>query len=275
MRKQIKAVLSLAAAFLMLCVIQLHTVSAASPSLFVSADATVLSEGGYVDVNVNMNNNPSVSTLGVALNYDNSILQYDSVTWSSSFSESDMKLASDTGSEINLSVVCKDCYTEDGVIATVRFQALQNAKEIPISLTLRDMTNADMSVISDSQVSQDMQTADDLSEQTNNGLIDGGSQEEDDWADDWTEESDPDGPQPSRADGGDADSAGQTIESSTIQQFTEENVRSAPDLRRNEAETDQNYKTGAGIGRDIFLILAVVCGSGALVLAAVRSVHKK
>ena len=40
------------------------------------------------------------------------------------------------------------------------------------------------------------------------------------------------------------------------------------------AKLDQNYKTGAGVGNDIFLLLAVICGIAAIGLAAAKSMCK-
>ena len=74
----------------------------AAPSLNASADTGSVAKGDYVNVDVNLGGNPSISTLGASLGYDSSVLKYDSSTWNSGFSGNDMQMASDTGSEVNL-----------------------------------------------------------------------------------------------------------------------------------------------------------------------------
>ena len=73
---------------------QADTVYAAAPTLSASADTGSVSEGDYVNIDVELGNNPDISTLGAALNYDSDVLKYDSSTWNSSFSGSDMQMAS-------------------------------------------------------------------------------------------------------------------------------------------------------------------------------------
>lgn len=154
MKNKRKYIQCLLAGLLLICIIQVYTVSAAaSPSLSASADVAELAAGDYVNISVHLSGNPSISTLGAALSYDSSVLAYDSTSWSSGFSGSDMKMASDTGSEVNLSVVCDSSYSADGMIAAVRFQVVSDTSSIPVTLSLRDMTDADLSNVSDCRVS--------------------------------------------------------------------------------------------------------------------------
>ena len=62
-------------------------------------------------------------------------------------------MASDTGSEVNLSVVCDSSYSADGTIVTVRFQAVRDSSSIPVTLSLRDMADAELSAVSSCKVS--------------------------------------------------------------------------------------------------------------------------
>ncbi|KAI4446409.1 hypothetical protein C823_000927 [Eubacterium plexicaudatum ASF492] len=141
-------------AMLFVCMMQVYSANAAaSPSLSASADAAGVSEGGYVNVSVNLSGNPSISTIGAALAYDSSVLRYESASWNSGFSGSDMKMASDTGSEVNLSVVCDSSYSADGTVVTVRFQAVSDSSSIPVTLSLRDMADADLAAVTDCKVS--------------------------------------------------------------------------------------------------------------------------
>lgn len=202
---------------LLLCMVQIHMAYAAtSPSLYASADAAEVTAGDSVNVSIKLRDNPSVSTLGIALGYDKSVLKYDSISWSGNFSDSDMKMASDTDSEVNLSVVCDNSYSADGTIATVRFRAVSDASSIPVTLSLRDMTDKDLSEISNCKVSSQVRVPKTTGTKSN------------------------------------------TVQPKTKTSSSSEVVSSKP---------DQNYKTGAGMGYDIWLIVAVACGMLALILA--------
>ena len=63
------------------CITSINTVYAASPSLSASADTGSASKGDYVNIDVDLGNNPSISTLGAALSYDSSVVKYDSSTY--------------------------------------------------------------------------------------------------------------------------------------------------------------------------------------------------
>ena len=82
--------------------------AAAAPSLSASTDAAGVTDGQTIDIRVNLSNNPGLSTLGMSLDYDSSVLQYSGSTWNSSFSGSDMTMASDDGGTLNHSAVCDD-----------------------------------------------------------------------------------------------------------------------------------------------------------------------
>ena len=126
--------------------------AAAVPYLSAAADRGAVQAGGYVTVTITLGNNPSLSTLGMALGYDGSILKYDSTSWSGSLSGDDIKMASDSGSEVSLSIVCADVFSSSGTVATVRFQAVADADSIPVTLSLREMADAQLSAIYDCSV---------------------------------------------------------------------------------------------------------------------------
>ena len=273
-------------------IMQVHTANAAaSPSLSASADAADVSEGGYVNVSVNLSGNPSISTIGAALAYDSSVLSYESASWSSSFSGSDMKMASDTGSEVNLSVVCDSSYSADGTIVTVRFQAVQNSSSIPVTLSLRDMADADLSAVSNCRVSSQVhvpETAgkknaaadnkDDMVElkapETDTGRAESESGSDEQMAVSVADTGTDRVQSESRA------SAGNTQEASLtpgggVQSTSVQNAQSAPASNTGSAKPDQNYKTGAGLGNDIFLIIAAACGILTLILAVRKRGEEK
>lgn len=267
---------------LLLTMIQPAVVYAAVPSLSASADAGGVTEGDYVNIDVDLGNNPSISTLGATLSYDSSVLKYDSSTWNGGFSGSDMKMASDTGNEVNLSVVCSDSYTANGTVVTVRFQAVKDTDSIPVTLALRDMADAELSAISDCRVASQVQAPQPAAEP---GQVD----EEDEPVDleDLDEASgirivDEESGEQSQTIASNTDSS--TENAADAYSNTTQNVTSTQAQTNQTSQTvaaqsanpsgpDKNYKTGAGIGMDIYVIGAAVCGILALVLS-VRH-HKK
>lgn len=276
---------------------------AASPSLSASADTGSVAEGDYVNVDVDLGNNPSISTLGATLNYDSSVLKYDSSTWNGGFSGSDMQMASDTGSEVNLSVVCDDNYAQDGTVVTVRFQAVKDSDSIPVTLALRDMADADLSAVSDCQVTSAVYAPQPAASKET-----GSSQEHK--ADAKKDDSQDRGKDPD-SDMVDLENPDATAGISIIDEESgaEEPVivaavdtgsgagsdtnvtagmtqgeTAAPSQAETKTQTvaaqaaasrpDRNYRTGAGIGIDVYLIGAAVCGLLALMLS-VRHYKKK
>lgn len=280
---------------LFICLMQMHTVkAAASPSLSASADAADVAEGSYVNISINLSGNPSISTLGAALSYDSSVLSYESASWNSSFSGSDMKMASDTGSEVNLSVVCDSSYSADGTVVTVRFQAVSDSSSIPVMLSLRDMADADMDEVTDCKVSGQVRVPETA------GNKDNGTDKEDGGADLESQEtgntdsierkSNPSGQQAVNAvstDTGNVQSASNTDAASTqrtetsagsgVQHTAVQNVQSqsAPASDAMSTKPDQSYQTGAGIGSDIFLVIAAAFGILALILAVRKHGEEK
>ncbi len=259
--------------------IQPDAAYAASPALSASADAASAEEGSFVNISISLSGNPSFSTLGMALSYDSSILKYDSTSWSGGFSDGDMKMASDTGSEVNLSVVCEDSYAADGTVASVRFQAVQDASSIPVTLSLRDMADADLEPVSDSSVDGNVQTPAPESGGENSGNNTNNMNDADNEAD-------------MAGTGGGDDTEGRTQDSQeqeegqnqvtgTVSAGTNQAQRtSAQDVQAvsvsdaESSKTDASYQTGAGMGNDIFLIAAAACGAAALLLVLKKAKGK-
>lgn len=250
-------------------------VYAASPSLSASADTGSAAEGDYVNVNVELGNNPAISTLGATLSYDSSVLQYDSSTWNSSFSGSDMQMASDTGSEVNLSVVCDDSYTSDGTIVTVRFQAVKDTSSIPVTLSLRDMADVDLAQITDCTVASAVRAPETKKTTPDPEDIDTVDLENPDEASDISivdEKSEPE--QQTEAvvsditggtDSGSSASSGMSQGVSISN--TNSGTQTAAASQAKSSRPDANYQTGNGIGSDMLLIGAAAFGILALVLA--------
>lgn len=251
---------------------------AASPTLSASSDMGSVSEGDYVNIDVELGNNPDISTLGAALNYDNNVLKYDSSTWNSSFSGSDMQMASDTGSEVNLSVVCDESYAQNGTVVSVRFQALQDADSIPVSLSLRDMADSSLTEVSDVTVASsvrapetesnpDHDTADDtdMVDMDNTGGVSDVSIVD--------EQDDPQGQQRTAISNTAGGTAGDSGVSGSMAQGTSyegSSPKAAAVQGAQSSSPDSNYKTGIGLGSDALLAGAAVFGILALVLVIRR-----
>ena len=271
---------------LVICIMQVHSANAAaSPSLSASADVAGVSEGGYVNVSVNLSGNPSVSTIGMALAYDSSVLRYESASWNSGFSGSDMKMASDTGSEVNLSAVCDSSYSADGTVVTVRFQAVSDSSTVPVSLSLRDMADADLAAVTDCKVTSRVRVpetagsrgndADKKDDAEGSKIQETGNTETKDNIERKSDSSEQQAADTASTDTGDMQSISHAVAASTqeaaadsgVQHTSVQNVRQVPASGSGSAKPDQNYKTGAGLGNDIFLIIAEACGILALMLA--------
>ncbi|MDE7312061.1 MAG: hypothetical protein K2N87_10680 [Eubacterium sp.] len=265
---------------LFLCLVQKSTVYAASPSLSASADTGSVAQGEYVNINVELGNNPSISTLGAALAYDSSVLKYDSSTWNSNFSGSDMQMASDTGSEVNLSVVCDDSYEADGTVVTVRFQAVKDSDSVPVTLALRDMADAELEQVSDCTVAsavQVPQTAKPVKEPTQDPIKETDESSPVDLQDPQQaadisivdEEINPETPSedvPSDAASGAAQQTANAADS-TQAASAAGGTQAAVSPQAKASRVDANYQTGIGLGSDALLIGAAVFGILALVLA--------
>lgn len=271
---------------LVICIMQVHSANAAaSPSLSASADAADVSEGGYVNVSVNLSGNPSISTIGAALAYDSSVLRYESASWNSGFSGSDMKMASDTGSEVNLSAVCDSSYSADGTVVTVRFQAVSDSSSVPVTLSLRDMADADLAAITDCKVTSRVRVpetagsrgndADKKDDAEGSKIEETGNTETKDNIERKSGSSEQQAADTASTDTGDMQGISHAVAASTqeaaadsgVQHTSVQNVRQVPASGSGSAKPDQNYKTGAGLGNDIFLIIAAACGILALMLA--------
>lgn len=284
MRNKSKYFTCLLISLLFVCIIQIDTVNAAaSPSLSASADTASVTEGGYVNVSVNLSGNPSISTLGIALNYDNSVLKYDSASWSGGFSGSDMQMASDTGSEVNLSVVCDSSYSADGTVVTVRFQAVKDSSSIPVTLALRDMADADLSAVSNCKVTSKARVPETVDKKDNTAEAKAfGTGQGTDATERESGQSEQQTVSVANVDTGSVQSASGSVTgnaagtaSSGAQSASAQNVRAAAASDAGSAKPDQNYKTSAGLGNDILLVIAAACGILALLLAVGKNREEK
>lgn len=239
----------------------------AAPSLSASADAAGVTEGDYVNIDVEIGDNPAFSTLGATLYYDSSVLRYDSSTWNQGFSGSDMQMASDTGDGVNLSVVCEDSYAQDGTVVTVRFQAVEDSASIPVTLVLRDLADSDLTDISDCIVADEVFTPEESEPSQENDTSD--LQNPQDATDISIMDEEADDQTPAAVTRTDTDADEVSVATQQIS-GTDNGTHAAAVTQTGASRPDENYKTGIGLGSDMFLIGAAASGILALVLAVRR-----
>lgn len=188
--------------------------AASGPVLSASTDSASAVQGQTIDIQVNLADNPAVSTLGMVLDYDSNVLQYTSSTWNSAFSGSDMTLVSDDSGVLNISAVCDTPYAADGVVITAHFQVISDSADIPVTLGLRDMTDSDLEPV-DCRVISALQVP----------------------------------------------SASQAVTPTTSnKQPSAPSTTNTGSSSSGQRSADENFKTGAGLGDDIYLVIAVAFG---------------
>lgn len=233
--------------------VHIHAIPAAAlPILSASADLTSATQNDIVFISVQLENNPDLSTLGIALHYDSSLLQYSGSTWSSQFFGSDLTMASDTGNAVNLSFVCEGSYPSDGTIVTVSFKALENISSIPVTLSLRDMSDADLTSVTNCRVIQEIQ----VPTQPDTTHTDKSQLE----AMDIPDTKHPDSTETKNT-------AKPAVHTSIPAADPEQNIPQ----NASDGQADENYKTGAGLSSDILLLVSVLCGVSFLGLLVVKT----
>lgn len=184
-------------------------------------------------------------------------------------------MASDTGSKVNLSAVCNSSYSTDGTVVTVRFKAVSDSSSIPVTLSLRDMADADLAVVTDCKVSSQVRVPKTTDSGYNNAE-DSKTQEtgNKDNTENTKENSDSSEQQATiSTDNGDVQSISHAVAANTQQADAGSGVKNTS--VSGSTQPDQNYKTGAGLGNDIFLIIAAACGILALMLAVRKHGEEK
>ena len=232
--------------------------AAAAPSLSAATESSNAVKGEPVYVSIQLENNPELTTLGLALNYDSSILTYKSSTWNGAFSGSDMTMASDTGGTVNISAVCDDAYTSDGTVVTVCFSAIKESETVPVTLELRDLTDREMSEVTNCRVASNLKVPKVQSKKEDVPAEIVSAAEE-------AERKAGDG---QAAVSAESASVTETVLQSQPSASKTQNVVSTAGQAKSASSSkpDENYKTGAGLGNDIFLIAAVVFGILVLVM---------
>lgn len=109
--------------------------------------------GDEVKVEIHVSGSRPITTLGLRLVYDSDKLTYEGESWSEGTKSAyAMTLVSDVendgGKALNISMISDVGYQDNGTMVTLAFSAKEDYAEVPVELSLRDITDQDMQDIS-------------------------------------------------------------------------------------------------------------------------------
>lgn len=236
MKKKFYAALTMAC--ICLLAVAQPVLADAAPQLSASADASKADKGQTVKVKISLTGNPKISTLGMSLSYDADAFEYKDCSWSGSISGNDMKMASGSDGDVNLSLVCDKSYTADGAVATVSFRAKKDGAVVDMDLSLREMADEDLSNVTNCKVTKAVRV--------------------------------PQAAGKSKATGS---ASGQTAATKAVSQKpTSKRTSSSASGSTTLTKKDESYKTGVPVGEDVLFVIAAVCGLAAFIF---WNEHKK
>lgn len=108
--------------------------------------------GDTVTVRLVGSNNPGLSTFAARLAYDDSDLEYVGTTWANTISSDsgNIELVSpvteNNQQALNLSAILNKTYSQNETIATVTFKAKNAYTTMPVTLTVREVTDASYTI---------------------------------------------------------------------------------------------------------------------------------
>mgnify|MGYP000599396076 CR=1 FL=1 len=121
--------------------------------------------GDTVTVRLVGSNNPGLSTFAARLAYDDSDLEYVGTTWANTISSDsgNIELVSpvteNNQQALNLSAILNKTYSQNETIATVTFKAKNAYTTMPVTLTVREVTDASYNPVTVTTVLQDRHRA--------------------------------------------------------------------------------------------------------------------
>lgn len=147
-----KKAIKLAAAVLCLIFIFPQKVWGADINVTYQTEETAKA-GDKVTVEVDVSGSKPITTLGLRLAYDSTKLTYESESWSESAENANaMTLVSDVESDegkvLNISMISDAGYQGSGTMVTLTFSVKEDYTDVPVELTLRDITDKDMQDVS-------------------------------------------------------------------------------------------------------------------------------
>lgn len=233
MKKKFNAALAIVCVCLM--AMAQPVLASGTPHLSASADAAKADKGQTVKVKISLTGNPKISTLGMSLSYDAGAFEYKDCSWSGSIGGNDMKMASGSGGNVSLSLVCDKSYTADGAVATVSFQAKKDGAVVDMDLGLREMADEDLEDVTNCKVSAAVRVPEAAGKSETQTTA---------------------SKKPATTKRVSQKPAATTKTSSTS---------SRTSGNKTAGKTDDSYKTGVLAGEDVLFVIAAVCGLAAFI----------
>lgn len=219
--------------------------------------------GDTVTVRLVGSNNPGLSTFAARLAYDDSDLEYVGTTWANTISSDsgNIELVSpvteNNQQALNLSAILNKTYSQNETIATVTFKAKNAYTTMPVTLTVREVTDASynpvtVTTVVDASAGQTQSQSQSQSQSTSQSQSD--SQDDTEYIDDADSYDDTEDTQDSQS------SSGNTHKTSSNKKNNSGNTS------KNGNRTDATPKTGAvdlrmvfGAAVIVFLLVAAGC----------------
>ncbi|MBO6139990.1 MAG: hypothetical protein J6P08_08270 [Agathobacter sp.] len=219
--------------------------------------------GDTVTVRLVGSNNPGLSTFAARLAYDDSDLEYVGTTWANTISSDsgNIELVSpvteNNQQALNLSAILNKTYSQNETIATVTFKAKNAYTTMPVTLTVREVTDASynpvtVTTVVDASAGQTQSQSQSQSQSTSQSQSD--SQDDTEYIDDTDSYDDTEDTQDSQS------SSGNTHKTSSNKKNNSGNTS------KNGNRTDATPKTGAvdlrmvfGAAVIVFLLVAAGC----------------
>lgn len=219
--------------------------------------------GDTVTVRLVGSNNPGLSTFAARLAYDDSDLEYVGTTWANTISSDsgNIELVSpvteNNQQALNLSAILNKTYSQNETIATVTFKAKNAYTTMPVTLTVREVTDASynpvtVTTVVDASAGQTQSQSQSQSQSTSQSQSD--SQDDTEYIDDTDSYDDTEDTQDSQS------SSGNTHKTSSNKKNNSGNTS------KNGNRTDATPKTGAvdlrmvfGAAVIVFLLAAAGC----------------
>ena len=220
--------------------------------------------GDTVTVRLVGSNNPGLSTFAARLAYDDSDLEYVGTTWANIISSDsgNIELVSpvteNNQQALNLSAILNRTYSANETIATVTFRAKQAYTTMPVTLTVREVTDASynpvtVTTVVDASAGQTQSQ----SQSQNTSQSTSESQDYTDNIDDSIDDTE---------DYGDTQDSEDTSDSDEGTRTSSSNKKQSKNTKQNGSKTDATPKTGTvdlrmvfGAAVVVFLLVAAGC----------------
>ena len=229
--------------------------------------------GDTVTVRLVGSNNPGLSTFAARLAYDDSDLEYVGTTWANTISSDsgNIELVSpvteNNQQALNLSAILNKTYSQNETIATVTFKAKNAYTTMPVTLTVREVTDASYNPVTVTTVvdaSAGQTQSQSQSQSTSQSQSD--SQDDTEYTDDIDDTDDTDGTDDTDSYDDTDDMQDSQSSSGNTHKTSSNKKNNSGNTSKNGNRTDATPKTGAvdlrmvfGAAVIVFLLAAAGC----------------